>query len=398
MRPSDFPRDKKFRDPTTPPFQDETGMYHVMSHADVMRVLHNSDGAFSRDQEPYLPEGAPIHIAMEFMWMVEPFTLDGDTGRHDVLRGVVEPWFRNNAVRTMEPVIRRITVDTINEVVDKGTGEVDVAVEMSSRLAMRVICALIGLDMDREDWMRRQLDIFLTSPWDDMPQQWELQAYFWLMVARRLNEPSDELLDVLVKAWSDGTIGDRELLGYLFGFTAAGTDTTGASLANGFVYLAEFDLLDWARSRVGDDTAMRRAVEEILRFGTPFPMKPLYVRSDVSFDGLEVPAGSVLAVWFSSANRDEAVNAGRPQAHPDVFDPERWPNRHIALGFGTHYCLGAELARLETKILLEEALTRLPELRMDADRPFRRIAGIVDAVTEAHFTFDQEAADRVRAG
>ncbi|MYJ35945.1 MAG: cytochrome P450, partial [Acidimicrobiaceae bacterium] len=265
MKPSDFPRDKKFRDPTTAPFQDETGMYHVMSHADVMRVLHNSDEAFSRDQEPYLAEGAPIHIAMEFMWMVEPFTLDGDTGRHDVLRGVVEPWFRNNAVRTMEPVIRRITVDTINEVVDKGTGEVDVAVEMSSRLAMRVICALIGLDMDREDWMRQQLDIFLTSPWDDMPQQWELQAYFWLMVARRLNDPKDELLDVLVGAWSDGTIGDRELLGYLFGFTAAGTDTTGASLANGFVYLAEFDLLDWARGRVGDDTAMRRAVEEILR-------------------------------------------------------------------------------------------------------------------------------------
>ena len=103
-------------------------------------------------------------------------------------------------------------------------------------------------------------------------------------------------------------------------------------------------------------------------------------------------------MWFSSANRDEAVNAGQPQAHPDVFDPERWPNRHIALGFGTHYCLGAELARLETKILLEEALTRLPGLEMDTTKPFRRIAGIVDAVTEAHFTFDQDEADRVRAG
>ena len=398
MKPSDFPRDDKFRDPSTPPFQDETGMYHVMSHADVLRVLNNADEAFSRDQEPYLPEGAPIHIAMEFMWMVEPFTLDGDTGRHDVLRGVVEPWFRNNAVRTMEPVIRKITVDTINEVVDKGTGEVDVAVEMSSRLAMRVICALIGLDMDREDWMRQQLDIFLTSPWDDMPQQWELQAYFWLMVARRLNEPSDELLDVLVKAWADGVIGDRELLGYLFGFTAAGTDTTGASLANGFVYLAEFGLLDWARSRVGDDTAMRRAVEEILRFGTPFPMKPLYVRKDVSFDGLEVPAGSVLAVWFSSANRDEAVNAGQPQAHPDVFDPQRWPNRHIAWVSEPTTASAPSSPDLRPRSSWRRPSSGFPGLRMDADRPFRRIAGIVDAVTEAHFTFDQEAAEQVRAG
>lgn len=396
MKPSDFPRDAKFHDPSTPPFQDSNGMFHVLSHADVMRVLQNRDDAFSRDQEPYLAEGAPIHMAMEFMWMVEPFTLEGEVGRHDVLRGVVEPWFKNNAVRTMAPVIRRLTIDTVHEVVAKGTGEVNVATEMSSRLSMRVICGLIGMDIDREDWMRAQLDIFNTSPWDDMPPQWEVQAYFWQMVAKRLADPGDELLDILVAAWRDGTINDRELLGYLFGFTAAGTDTTGASLANAFCYLAEFGKLDWARDRIDDDEALRRATEEVLRFGTPFPMKPLYVRKSTRFGDLQVPAGSVLAVWFAAANRDEAVNGGRPQSDPSTFDPERWPNRHLALGWATHYCLGSELARLETRILLQEALRRLPGLRMDADRPFRRIAGIVDAVTEAHFTFDQEAADRVR--
>ena len=75
----------------------------------------------------------------------------------------------------------------------------------------------------------------------------------------RLAHPSDEMLDVLVAAWKDGTINDPELLGYLFGFTAAGTDTTGASLANAFSYLAEFNKLDWARDRI-DDEALRRAV------------------------------------------------------------------------------------------------------------------------------------------
>ena len=397
MKPSDFPRDARFHDPSTPPFSAASGTYNVLSHADVMRVLQNKDQAFSRDQEPYLAEGAPIHMAMDFMWMVEPFTLDEEAGRHDVLRSVVEPWFRNNAVQTMEPVIRRLTVDTVNEVVSKGTGEVNVATEMSSRLSMRVICRLIGMDIDREGWMRAQLDIFNTSPWDDMPPQWEVQAYFWQIVAKRLAHPSDELLDVLVSAWRDGTIDDRELLGYLFGFTAAGTDTTGASLANAFSYLAEFDKLDWARDRIDDDEALRRATEETLRFGTPFPMKPLYVRSDVRFGDLEVPAGSVLAVWFAAANRDEAVNGGRRQSDPSTFDPERWPNRHLALGWATHYCLGSELARLETKILLQEALRRLPGLRMDTSKPFRRIAGIVDSVTEAHFTFDQDEADRIRS-
>ena len=395
MKPSDFPRDTKFHDPETRPFRDGNGMFHVLSHADVMRVLQNRDSAFSRDQEPYLPDGAPIHMAMEFMWMVEPFTLDGDIGRHNVLRSVVEPWFRNNAVRTMEPVIRELAVATIEEVVSCGTGEVDVATELSSRLSMRVICRLIGMDIEREQWMREQLDIFNTSPWDDMPPQWEVQAYFWQMVAKRLAAPKEELLDVLVSAWKDGTIDDRELLGYLFGFTAAGTDTTGASLANAFAYLAEFDRLDWTRDRLGDDTAMRRVVEEVLRFGTPFPMKPVYVRKNVRFGDLEVPAGSVLAVWFAAANRDDAVNGGEQQSDPREFDPERWPNRHLALGWATHHCLGAELARLETKILLQEALQRLPGLRMDTDKPFRRIAGIVDSVNEAHFTFDQDEADRI---
>ncbi len=294
-------------------------MFHVFSHADVMGVLQNRDRAFSRDQEPYLPEGAPIHMAMEFMWMVEPFTLDGDVGRHDVLRSVVEPWFRNQAVRTVEPLIRELAVITVNEVVANGTGEVNVATEMASRLSMRVISGLVGVDIDREDWMRRQLDIFNTSPWDNMPQQWEVQAYFWQLVAKRLAHRRDELLDVLVAAWKSGTINDRELLGYLFGFIAAGTDTTGASLANAFAYLAEFDQLDWARAHLDDDMAMRRLVEEILRFGTPFPMKPLYVRKPVRFGDMEVPAGSVLAVWFAAANRDEAVNGGVSQSDPGVL-------------------------------------------------------------------------------
>src|SRR6476646_8812537 len=93
VKPSDFPRDAKFRDPRTPPFRDESGAYHVFGYADVMRVLLNRDDAFSRDPAPWLPEG-PHHIALDFMWAVEPFTLDGDGGRHDALRGVVEPWSR----------------------------------------------------------------------------------------------------------------------------------------------------------------------------------------------------------------------------------------------------------------------------------------------------------------
>jgi cytochrome P450 len=164
---------------------------------------------------------------------------------------------------------------------------------------------------------------------------------------------------------------------------------------NAFSLLSEFGLIDAVHAELDDEQAVRRVVEEILRFGTPFPVKPLFVVKESTFGDLEVPAGSVLNVWFAAANRDEAVNGGAPQSDPNAFDPSRWPNRHVGLGHGRHYCLGAELARLETRILLQEGLRRLPGLYLDETRPFGRYAGIVDGVTEATFRFDQERAERI---
>ena len=113
------------------------------------------------------------------------------------------------------------------------------------------------------------------------------------------------------------------------------------------------------------------------------------------FYELNIPAESVLAIWFAAANRDVAVNGGKEQSDPKIFDPTRSPNRHLGFGWGVHHCLGAELARLETTTLLKEALTRLPGLQMNPSQPFVRNPGIVDIVTEAHFTFDQAKAEKI---
>jgi cytochrome P450 len=215
------------------------------------------------------------------------------------------------------------------------------------------------------------------------------------MVAKRLARPRDELLDVLVSAWKEGQIGDRELLGYLMGFVAAGTDTTGTSLANAFSLMAEFGYLDYVRSKLDDLETLQGVVEETLRFGTPFPVKPLFVLKDVTIGDLNIPKGSVLNAWYVAANRDIAVNGGVHQSDPRIFDPNRWPNRHLGLGYAKHYCLGGDLARLETRILLLEALRLLPDLSMDESMPFRRLAGITDNVLEAHFRFDQGAAEQM---
>ena len=321
-KPSDFPREEKFRDPRTPPFKDEHGVYHVFSYEDVMRVLMNRDNAFSRDPSPWLPPG-PHHMALDFMWAFEPFPIEGKEGRHDALRKVVEPWFRTRAVRTMEPVIRELAVELIDGIVAKGTGELNLASELAYRLSMRVICRLTGIGLEREQWLREKLDEFARAKsYEELPLQWDVQAYFWQMAAKRLARPREELLDVLIEAWKAGQIDDDEWLGYVYGFVTAGTDTTGTHLANLFTLLAEFDLLDHVGGLLDDEDALRRIGEEVLRFGTPFPTKPLFVIEDSDFGELNVPKGSVLQIWFTAANRDEAVNAGARQSPPGVFDPQ----------------------------------------------------------------------------
>lgn len=395
VKPSDFPREEKFRNPSTPPFRDEQGAYHVFSYDDVKKVLMNADGAFSRDPSPWLPPGVR-HMALEFMWTVEPFGLAGEAGRHDALRAVVEPWFRTRAVRTMEPVIREVARELLAGIVDVGTGRFNLPSELAYRMSIRVICRLVGIELEREQFLREKLDEFSQAgSYDKIPRQFDLEAYYWEVIAKRLARPRDELLDVLVAAWKDGMITDRELLGYIEGFVAAGTDTTGTSLANAFSLLAEFGHLDHVRNNLDDQEALQRTVEETLRFGTPFPVKPLFVLKDTAFGHLEVPKGSVLNAWYVAANRDLAVNGGVQQSDPTVFDPKRSPNRHVGLGYGKHYCLGGDLARLETRILLQEALRRLPGLYMDESKPFKRYAGITDNVTEAYFGFDLEAAQRI---
>jgi cytochrome P450 len=392
VRPSDFPREERFRNPRTPPFCDEQGVFHVFSYADVTRVLANADEAFTREPSAWLPPGEH-HPAFDFMWMAEPFTLDGRSGRHDLLRAIVEPWFRQRAVDTMEGVVKELARELIDGIVAKGVGELNIASELCYPLAIRVICRLMGIELDREPWLREKLnEISQARSFAEVPRQWDLEAYFWQMLAKRIAHPRNELLDILAVAWKDGTISDRELLGYLSGFVLAGTDTTGTALVNAFALLAEFGHLDYTRGILQDHEALAKLIEEVLRYGNPFPVKPLFVCKDTRFGDLDIPAGSVLNAWFVAANRDEEVNGRIEQATATVFDPRRSPNLHVGLGRGRHYCLGAGLARLEIRILLRQVLQRLPNLQLDPDKPFVRFAGTVDGVTAAPFCFDHLAA------
>ena len=200
VKPSDFPRDEKFRDPATAPFRDADGNYHVFSYEDVMRVLLNREEAFSRDPAPWLPPGVR-HMGLDFMWVYEPFMIDGKEPRHDLLRSVVDPWFRTREVRKLDAFIRGLTVDLINGIVRDGDGEFDLATELAYRLSLRVICSLLGFDTEQEPWLREKLNEFNQAPsFDKLPRQFDVEAFLWEMVAERIVHPRAEMLDTIVDA------------------------------------------------------------------------------------------------------------------------------------------------------------------------------------------------------
>jgi cytochrome P450 len=210
--------------------------------------------------------------------------------------------------------------------------------------------------------------------------------FFEELIAQRRRSPQAGLVDELLAAQAAGHLVDGrpmtdwDLIGYFAMLLAAGVDTTSTSIGNALLFLTEFG--HWERLRA-DPSLIPNAVEETLRWYPGFPGVRRYVLADTELGGHRLSAGQWATGWLTSANRDP-----RQFPDPDVFDIHRRPNRHLTLGVGRHHCLGAPLARLELRILLEEAVRRLPGLRRDPAASLRRRVWLVDPVEEAHFTFD----------
>jgi cytochrome P450 len=399
MKPSEFPRDIRFRTPG--PVLFEGGFAHLRTYQAVRRAMLDSTSAeFTQESSFWLPPGGRAHLAWYFVWATGTVRADGSPGRHDVLRGLIEPWFRQRAVQAMRPVIIRLAEELLAGIVAKGSGRVDIATEFAMPLAVRTVCQLTGVPADREEWIAAHLDAAgRTADVDALAREpAELEEYLREIVRGRTRSRADAPIDLIAQAWRNGTISELECLAYVYGLFHAGTQTTAPHIANYVALLGEFGLLDRARARCDDTDWVRRTGEEVLRYCTPFPAAPLLAVADVRLDdGSEIPAGTPVRAWFSAANRDQAVNGDNPRGpDPNVFDPDRTPNRHLAFAVGMHHCLGIQLARLESVVAVAAALRALPGLEPDPDSEFVRLAGVNDIVASAPFRFDQHAAENLR--
>ena len=303
-----------------------------------------------------------------------PSMIMQDPPAHTRLRGLVNQAFTPRMIRLLEPRMEAIA----HELLDRALVQrrVDLVRALTYPLPVIVIAEMIGIPAeDREqfkewsDGLVENLGVGVMGPGSPDVMARELRiidamrAYFSTLVAVRRAEPRDDLLSGLVAAELEGSrLSFDEMLQMLILLLVAGNETTTTLIGNAAIELMRHPQ-QLARLRAQPEL-MPLAIEEVLRFSSPVQVDVRHAPRAAEIAGQPVPAGSNMLLWLGSANRDEAVFE-----RPDVFDVGREDNRHLAFGFGPHYCLGANLARLEAQVAVRVLLQRTRSFRRTDDEP-----------------------------
>ncbi|MFM8973276.1 MAG: cytochrome P450 [Actinomycetota bacterium] len=303
-----------------------------------------------------------------------------DAPEHTRYRKLVNRGFTPRQMRMLEPHIREMTAAIIDRVIEEGG--CDYVVDVAAELPLQVIAEMLGVPMeDRHklfEWSNRMIGAEDPEYQVDesLVQQAQIEMFMYAneLAAQRRNEPRDDIVTALLEAEIDGDrLTEMDFNLFFLLISVAGNETTRNSITHGIK--AFCDNPDQYQLLVDDPTRAVSATEEIVRWASPV----MYFRRNVTRDtvvrGQEIKAGDKIAMYYISANRDEDVFD-----RPFEFDILRDPNDHVGFGGGgPHFCLGANLARMEIRVLLEEMAKRVPAIEQaEPEKPLRSnfIAGI----------------------
>jgi cytochrome P450 len=279
---------------------------------------------------------------------------------HRVNRALVSPAFRQ---RLMPGLVQPLLEPVAHELIDwfAASGRADLVSDFTARYPFTVITRLLGLPHHSEEDVRRWALGMLDIRNHDHALQCsrEFVEFVDPLLQRRRTDPGDDLLSTLATTEVDGVrLTDEEIFNFLRLLFPAGADTTYLGLGSTlYALLTHPDQL--AIVLADPTTECRWAAEEGIRLNPPTAWIPRYAPCDLTWRGIDVPAGTSVYLGVMAANRDPDVFAD-----PDRFDVTRRPGSVMTFGFGTHFCLGAHLARAELDTALRVVLTRLPELRL----------------------------------
>jgi cytochrome P450 len=292
-----------------------------------------------------------------------------DPPRHDLYRGLLTNIFSPRKIAALEPKVREYCARSLDPI--RGKGGFDFIADLGAQVPMWTIGMLLGIPEQDQVAIRDHIDgsMRLTegAPSITATRMFESQNdVFGEYIDWRAKHPSDDVMTELLQAEFQDANGERrrlsrdEVLGYVNLLAGAGNETTTRLIGWTGKVLAEHS--DQRRDLAKDPTLIPRAIEELLRYESPSPVQARYVTEDVEHHGQMIAAGSAMLLLTASANRDE-----RRFEDANQFNIHRPQKAHIALGYGVHFCLGAALARLEGRVVLEEVLKRFPDWEVDWD-------------------------------
>jgi cytochrome P450 len=364
---------------------DGEGFWSIASYAGTLAVLRDPV-IFSSVTGGDRPFGGTLlqdlSIAGQVLNMM-------DDPRHSQIRRLVSSGLTPRMISAVEHDLRARTRRLLDAVVP---GEpFDFLVDIAAELPMQMICILLGVPESERHWLFEAIEPqfdFGGSRTAALSQLTAEEAgsrmytYGQELIASKRAQPTDDMLSVVANA-DDGdgpAMSDLELYLFFSLLFSAGAETTRNAVAGGLLALAEHP--EQLRCLREDLDGLPVAVEEIVRWTSPSPSKRRTATCDVALGDVSIAAGQKVQIWEGSANRDESVFDDA-----DVFDIGRKPNPHLGFGQGVHYCLGANLARLELRVLFEELLTRFGDIQVVRDVEWTRSnrhTGIRHLVVELH--------------
>jgi cytochrome P450 len=332
--------------------------------------------AASLDWESYSSaEGTTLERIDPQLFETRPMIIFLDPPRHDRLRKLVSRAFTPRRVAELEPFIRATVTRLLGAVAREGGG--DFVRDVSMPLPMEVIFTLLGVPESDRRQVREWMDVSLERdhgtpaiPERAMIGMASMMQYWIGFVEALRKAPKDDLMGALIHAEVEDDGGtptrltDGEIIGFLNLLGSAGNETVTKLLANACVLFARHR--DEYAKVLANPAVIPDAVEEVLRFTSPSQYQGRMTMRDVEWHGETVPKGSRILLLTAAANRDE-----REFPEADRFDVGRRPEQHLALGHGVHFCLGASLARLESRVALEEFSRRFPRYDVDEGKCVR---------------------------
>ncbi|MCP9271343.1 cytochrome P450 [Mycolicibacterium arenosum] len=345
----------------SPVFRDRNGLAAATTHQAVLEA--------ERNPELFSNTGG---IRPETPGM--PYMIDMDDPQHVLRRKLVNSGFTRKRVMDKVPSIATLCDTLIDSVCERG--EADFVRDIAAPLPMAVIGDMLGvLPEDRALLLEWSDDLVtgLSSHIDELTAQKVMEAFagytaFTMdIIAKRRTEPTEDLFSILVNAEVEGQrMSDDEIVMETLLILIGGDETTRHTLSGGTEQLLRHR--DQWEALVADEQKLPAAIEEMLRWTSPVKNMCRTLMADTEFHGTELREGEKIMLMFESANFDESVFGD-----PENFRIDRNPNNHMAFGFGSHFCLGNQLARLELSMMTKRVLERLPDLRLadGAEVPLR---------------------------